>query len=72
MNELTLKKFIIKNSADFLQRIKKANPPFDLKQKNEVILFGAGILGEEFLKVCKTNRIKVKAICDNDKLKKGI
>jgi len=71
MNEAALKKFILKNTDDLLTRIKRVNPPFDFEPKKEVILFGGGILGEEFLKVCKSNRIKVAAICDNDRLKKG-
>ncbi|MFA6016662.1 MAG: FkbM family methyltransferase [Patescibacteria group bacterium] len=71
MNEKTLKKYILKNSNEFLIRIKKTNPPFDLKKKNKIILFGADILGDEFLKVCKLNNIEVMAFCDNDKTKKG-
>ncbi len=71
MNEIKLKKFIEKNIGNYLERIKKMNPYFDLKKQNKVILFGADILGEEFLKVCKSNKIKVEAVCDNNQSKKG-
>lgn len=72
MNKTMLKKFIVKNTGNLLVRIKKANPPFDLKKNESVVLFGAGILGKEFLGVCKLNKIKVEAICDNDRSKIGI
>lgn len=67
MNEKTLKKYILKNANAFLTRIKNANPSFDLKKKNKAVLFGADILGTEFLKVCNLNKIEVMAFCDNDK-----
>lgn len=71
MRETTLRKFVEKNVKDYSLRIKKANPPFSWKKNNKVLLFGADILGKEFLKVCKSNNLKVMAICDNDRSKKG-
>jgi len=70
MSQTTLKKLLTTNTADLLTKIKKANPPFAFEPKKEIVLFGAGILGKEFLKVCKLNRLIVKAICDNDRSKK--
>lgn len=71
MSETTLKKLISANTVDLLAGIKKANPPFAFEPRKEVILFGAGILGTEFLKVCRSNGLTIGAICDNDKTKKG-
>lgn len=71
MNEATLKKFILKNTNNFLARIKKSNPPFDFNRKNKIVLFGAGILGDEFLRVCNYNNFDVVSICDNDRSKTG-
>lgn len=71
MSQSTLKKLISANTDDLLVKIKKANPSFIFEPKKEVILFGAGILGAEFLKVCRSNGLTIRAICDNDKTKKG-
>jgi len=71
MNTATLKKYIQKNTATLLERVKKENPPFDIKKKHSVVLFGAAILGKEFLGVCKKNGFIVRAICDNDTSKAG-
>lgn len=71
MSQSTLKKLITTNTDNLLAKIKKANPPFVFEPKKEVILFGAGILGLEFLEVCRSNELTIKAFCDNDKTKKG-
>lgn len=69
MSETSLIKYILKNTKDFPERIKKLNPPFDLNNENKVILFGAAVLGKEFLKNCQEANISVLAFSDNDKSK---
>jgi len=71
MSQTTLKKLLTANTVDLLTKIKKANPPFAFEPKKEVVLFGAGILGIEFLGVCRSSGLTIRAICDNDKTKKG-
>jgi len=71
MSQTTLKKLLTANTVDLLTKIKKANPPFAFEPKKEVVLFGAGILGTEFLRVCRSNGLTINAMCDNDKTKKG-
>jgi len=69
-NKILENKFIklVSRSTDFyINKILKKNKKFDFKKP--VVLFGAAKMGVIYADLCKKNKIKVLAFCDNDKSK---